>query len=125
MTYFRSLFFNFLAVFLITRITPGVEIGFYQQAPNLGAALVFALIVGFLNASVFACLFIFSLSPSRLKIAVITGLISFGAFLVIAVFPFGVRALSPLGVMLGGSFTWAVAYLTNYFEWHRGAQGPK
>ncbi len=122
MTYFRSLFINFLAVFLITRIAPGIEIGFYQKVPNLGAALVFSFIVGFLNASVFACLFIFSLAPSRMKIAILTGAISFLGFLIIAILPFGVRVVSPLGMILGGGFTWIVAYLTNYFEWHRGAK---
>jgi hypothetical protein len=122
MTYFRSLFINFLAVFLITRIAPGIEIGFYQKVPNLGAALGFAFIVGCLNASVFAFLFIFSLAPSRMKLALLTGVISFAGFFVIALFPFGVRVVSPLGMIIGGGFTWVVAYLTNYFEWHRGAK---
>jgi hypothetical protein len=123
MTYFRSLFFNFLAVFFIARIAPGLEIGLYQKVPNIGGSLLFALAVGFLNASVFPLLFILDLNPSRAKIAVITGIISFLAFIGITFVPFGVRVMSVVGIILGGGVVWGVAFLTNYFEWHRGAKG--
>ena len=122
MTYFISLFINFLAVFFITRIAPGIEIGSYQKVPNLGAVLIFSFIVGFFNASVFAALFIFSLTPSRMKIAILTGIISFLGFFVITLFPFGVHIVSPMGMVIGAGFVWIVAFLSNYLEWHRGAK---
>lgn len=122
MTYFISWFLNFLAVFFIARIAPGIEISLYQKVPNIGGSLLFALIIGFLNASVFPALFIFEVAPSKTKIAVITALISFLAFIFVAFVPFGVRVLNGFGILLGGSIVWGVAFLTNYFEWHRGAK---
>jgi len=122
MTYFISWFLNFLAVFFIARIAPGIEISLYQKVPNIGGSLLFALIIGFLNASVFPALFIFEVAPTKMKIAVITGLISFLAFIFVAFIPFGVRVLNGYGVLLSGTIVWGVAFLTNYFEWHRGAK---
>jgi hypothetical protein len=124
MTFFRSLFFNFLAVFVMARITPGLEIDMYDKVPNIGGSLLFALIVGLLNASVFPLLFLLEILPSKKKIAVLTGIISFVSFIVVLFVPFGVRAMSFVGVILGGGVVWAVAFLTNYFEWHRGAKNP-
>ncbi len=122
MTYFISWFLNFLAVFFIARIAPGIEISLYQRVPNIGGSLLFALIIGFFNASVFPALFIFEVAPSKMKIAVITGLISFLAFIFALFVPFGVRVLNGYGVLFGGLIVWGVAFLTNYFEWHRGAK---
>lgn len=124
MTFFRSLFFNFLAVFVMARITPGLEIGMYDKVPNIGGSLLFSLIVGFLNASVFPLFFLLEILPSKKKIAVLTGIISFVSFIFVLFVPFGVRAMSFVGIVLGGGVVWAVAFLTNYFEWHRGAKNP-
>jgi len=124
MTYFRSLFFNFLAVLVMARITPGLEISMYDKVPNIGGSLLFSLIVGFLNASIFPLLFLLEILPSKKKIAVLTGIISFVSFIIVLFVPFGVRAMSFVGVFLGGGVVWAVGFLTNYFEWHRGARGP-
>lgn len=122
MNYFRSLFFNFLAVMVMARMSPGLEISIYDKVPNFGGSLFFAFIVGLLNASVFPLLFIFSITPTKAKIAIPTGILSYVSFFFVYFMPVGVRALSFWGVLLGGSVTWAVAYITNYLEWHRGAK---
>jgi hypothetical protein len=122
MSYFRSLFFNFLAVMTMARMAPGLEISLYDKVPNFGGSLFFALIVGLLNASVFPLCFILGAKPSKGKIAFFTALLSFGSFLFVYFIPVGVRALSFLGVILGGTVVWAIAFCTNYLEWHRGAK---
>ncbi len=124
MTYFSSLFLNFMAVFLVDRIAPGIQIRLYEDVPNIGASLLLSLIVGFLNASVFPLFFLLSVRCTKSKIAILTGIISFGAFIAIAILPFGVRAINSVGVIFGGAIVWLVAFLTNYFEWHRGAKKP-
>lgn len=119
MTYLRSLFLNFLIVFFVDRMAPGIEIGFYEQVPNIGADLLFSGVVGFLNASVFPLLFVLELSPTKLKIGIITFCLSFAAFMIIAIVPFGVRVVNVSGVVIGGLVVWAVAFFTNYLEWHQ------
>lgn len=119
MNFLRSLLLNSLAVFFINRMAPGLEIGFYEQLPDMGADLLFSVVVGFLNASVFPLLFIMELGPNPRKIAILTFLVSFASFIAIAVIPFGVQAVSILGVIIGGTFVWGAGFLTNYLEWRQ------
>ncbi|MBU6447014.1 MAG: phage holin family protein, partial [Verrucomicrobia bacterium] len=90
MNYLRSLFLNFLIVFFIDRVSPGVEIQNYENVPNIGADIFFSLVVGFLNASVYFFFTLLELPITNLKLGITTFIISFGAFLIIALVPFGV-----------------------------------
>ncbi len=119
MNYFRSFLLIALAVFFVDRIAPGVEVSYYQRVPDVGADILFSGIVGFLNASVFPFLTILELNPNKLKIAILTGIISFLSFIVISFVPFGIKVVSPIGVIVGGSIVWAVAFTTNYLEFRR------
>ena len=119
MNFFRNLFINFLTVFVANRFIPGLTITDYDQVPNVGASFFLAIIVGLFNTSVYPFLRIIEIKPTLLKIAIPTGIISFGAFLLIAIFPFGVTVETPLGVFLAGFFVWAVAFITNFYEFRR------
>lgn len=117
MNYIRSLFLNFLIIFFIDRVSPGVEILNFENVPNVGADILFALVFGFLNASVFFFYALLELPISNLKLGITTFFVSYSAFIVIAIFPFGVRVVSPWGVIIGGTVVWLVAFLTNHLEW--------
>lgn len=117
MNYLRSFFLNFLIVFFVDRMAPGIEIAMFEEVPNIGADILFSLIVAFLNSSVFFFFALLEWAISSLRIAVITWIISFGAFIIIAIVPFGVKVVNPWGVIIGGLVVWGVAFLTNYLEW--------
>ncbi|PIS02763.1 MAG: hypothetical protein COT85_01655 [Chlamydiae bacterium CG10_big_fil_rev_8_21_14_0_10_42_34] len=117
MNYVRSFILNFLIVFFIDRMAPGVEIQSFEQVPNIGADILFSLIVGFLNASIFFFLVILELDVTKLRLAIFSFVISFGAFIAIAIIPFGVRVVNPWGVIIGGGVVFAVSFFTNFLEW--------
>lgn len=117
MNYLRSLFLNFLVVFFVDRVSPGVQITYFEQVPNMGADILFSLLVGFLNASVFPFLMILELKISKLKLAIMTFIISYGAFTIIFLVPFGIQVTGPSGILIGGSLVWLVALFTNFLEW--------
>jgi len=117
MNYVRSFFLNFLIVFFVDRVSPGVEVTYYEQVPNVGADILFSLVVGFLNASIFFFLIILEIDITKLKLAIFSFAISFGSFLAIAIFPFGVRIVNPWGVIIGGGIVCAVSFFTNFLEW--------
>lgn len=117
MTYLRSLFINFIVVLFVNRVIPGVQISTFQDVPNFGADLLFAAIVGFLNSSIFPALFILDLKPSMLKVAIVSFVISFGSYLVLAMMSFGVEIISAGGVIFGGLIVWIGSMVTNYFEY--------
>ena len=120
MTYLRSFLINFLFVFFIDRVSPGIEIIYFEQVPDIGADLLFSILVGFLNASVYPFFSLLELPVSKMKIAIITFAITFTLFGIIAVVPFGVRIVNPAGLFVGGSLVWIVAYISNYLEWKHG-----
>lgn len=117
MSYVRSLFFNFLIIFFVNRVVPGIQITYFEQVPNIGADILFAAIVGFLNASVFPFYQILELEISAFKLGLFNFIISLGAFSAISVFPFGVQVMNMLGFFLGSSIVFIVAFFTNYLEW--------
>lgn len=117
MTYLRSLFFNFLAVFFVDRVIPGVQIAYFEQVPDVGADIFFSIIVGFFNASIFPFLALMEATVTRSKLLIASGIISFGAFGVISVIPFGIQVVNPLGFFLGGGIVWIVSYVSNDLEW--------
>ena len=116
MTYLRSLFLNFLAVFFVDRVIPGLEIAYFEQVADIGADIFFSVMVGFFNASIFPFLALMEMQVTNLKLAIISCLISFGAFAIIAVIPFGIKVVNPLGFFMGGAIVWCVAYFSNYLE---------
>lgn len=117
MTYLRSLFLNFLIVFFVNRVIPGVQIDVFEEVPNVGADLFFSLVVGFLNASVFPFFAVLELHLTRLRIVITNFIISFGAFGIISFVPFGVQVKSFSGFLFAGLIVWVVAYFSNYLEW--------
>lgn len=123
MTYLRSFLINFLFVFFIDRVSPGIEIIYFEQVPDIGADLLFSILVGFLNASVYPFFSLLELPVSKMKIAIITFVITFTLFGIISIVPFGVRIVNPAGLFVGGTLVWIVAYISNYLEWKHGQIG--
>lgn len=117
MTFIRSFFLNFLIVFFVDRMVPGIEITYFEQVPDIGADFLFSILVGFCNAAVFPVLSCTEWKITKLKIGIITAIISFGAFGAISAISFGIRVLNPGGFFLGGVIVWGVAFLSNYLEW--------
>ncbi len=117
MNYLRSLFLNFLVVFFIDRVSPGIEITNFENIPNIGADILFSLILGFLNASIFFFLALLEAKITDFKLALMSFVVTFGGFITIAIVPFGVRVVNPLGVIVGGGVVWLVAVIANHLEW--------
>ena len=116
MTYLRSLFINFLIVFFVNHVIPGIDIGSFEHVPNIGMDIFFAAIVGFLNSFIYPALILFDIKPTIGKIAICAFVISFGAFISIGIFNLGVRATSVSAVIIGGLLVFLVSFFTNFME---------
>lgn len=117
MTYLRSLFLNFLIVFFVDRAAPGIEITEFEQVPNIWADLLFSIVVGFLNGSIFPLLYLLEIKVTVLRLALSSFIVTFASFGAISIFPFGVRVVSPWGFIVGGGIVWIAAVFSNYLEW--------
>lgn len=117
MTYFRSLFLNFLIVFFANRTIPGIEVDPYGGvSPDVVADVLFSSVMAILNASIFPALYILGINPSLLKISIIAAIISFGGFYSIMFLNIGVSANTLGGVFLAGILVSAMSIFTNYLE---------
>ena len=117
MTYFKSLLFNFLAVFFVNHVIPGVEIGYYSKLPEVKGDFIFAFAVGFLASLVFPVLKVLPIKPSHFKIGLITFFISFGAYSIVNILPLDIRIVHRGAYIWSGLIVWFCSYLTNHLEY--------
>lgn len=113
MRYWTGVAINFALVLFIVRFAPGLAEDYSAPSP-LAGDLLFSFFVGILNGSVFHLLILVGIFPSKMKLASLNGLISFGSFSLIAMIPFGFEA-GPGGIVIGGSLTWLISFLVSYF----------
>ncbi|HRW58282.1 MAG TPA: phage holin family protein [Chlamydiales bacterium] len=117
MSYFKSLLFNFLCVFFVNHVVPGVEIAYYTKIPNIKGEMIFAFSLGFLNSLIFPLMKLFRLKLSHFKIGMISFLLSFGAYSIINILPLGVKITTPGAFVWSGLIVWFGSYLTNHLEY--------
>ena len=115
MTYIRSLFLNFLIVFFVNHVVPGINLRAFENVPNIGADLLFAIIVGLVNSLVFPILVLLDKKITKLKIAILSFIFSFGAYFIILIFPLPLRA-NFTGFIVAGLLVFLVSFFTNYLE---------
>ncbi len=117
MNYPAGLCVNFVALFALIRFAPGIAAPYSEVSP-LGSDLLFAAASAFFNASVFPALILMGIFPTKLKLAVLNGIVSFGSFTVIAMIPYGFQPDAG-GAAIGGLLIWLVSYLISYFQMSR------
>lgn len=119
MTYFKSLFINFLVVFFVNHVIPGVEIAYYTKLPHIGGELIFAFSLGFINSLIFPVLRLFQFSPSHFKIGLISFIVSFGAYSIVNLLPVGIRVSTAGAYIWSSLVVWFASYLTNHLEFKK------
>ncbi|NGX56005.1 MAG: hypothetical protein K1060chlam5_00239 [Candidatus Anoxychlamydiales bacterium] len=115
MTYLRSFFLNILIVFFVLRIMPGIQIEFFENVPNIGIDIFFSLILGFLNSIIAPFLIALETKITNFKIAVLSTVITFLSFLIIAIFKIGID-INFLGFILSVIFVSLMSFFANYLE---------
>ena len=102
-------------VFFVVRVIPGITLHYFENLPNIGADVLFSLVVGFLNSIIVPFLVGLDMKTSNLKIAIIGFVISFLSFIIIGIFDLGISA-NVSGIIFGGLLVWIFSYFTNYLE---------
>lgn len=116
MTYLKSLFINFLAVFFTSHILAGIEVVNPTKLPHVGADVLFALALGFLNSLIVPVLKVVERVPHVAKIALFSLAFAFGAYAVLKFLPLGIEVVTINGYLIASIFVAIVCFLTNYLE---------
>lgn len=118
MRYLKSLFFNFLVVFFVNHVLPGIDVVSQAKLPHIGGDLLFAIILGAINSLIFPVLKLAG-KASLMKIAGLSLGINLIAYALLKLIPFGIRISSIQGYLLAALFVAIGSFLTNYFEMKR------
>ena len=116
MTYFKSLLINFLTVFFVDHIVPGVEINYYSKLPDIGGDLIFSFALGLINSLIFPIIMLFRIKPTHFKMGIISFFVSFGAYSIVNILPVGVHISTAGAFIWSGAIVWAISYFTNHLE---------
>lgn len=115
MVYLKSLLFNFLIVFFVNHLIPGIE-ATSRKLPHIGGDLIFAIALGILNSLIYPTLKLFKQEPTGLRIALICLILNFAAYAVVKITPAGVEVSSVEGYVLAGAIVSISSFLINFFE---------
>jgi uncharacterized membrane protein YvlD (DUF360 family) len=124
MNYLKGLFSNFLLVFFVNYLLPGIEVANITKLPHIGADLIFAAVLGFLNGSIYYGLKVFRQDPSILKIALIALILNFTAYAVVKFIPIGVHVAHLDGYLLAASGVGIGSFILNFLEMRKHKAPP-
>ena len=116
MTYFKSLLFNFLAVFFVNHIIPGIHIDYYTKLPHVEGDLIFSFVLGFINSLIFPLMRFFQFPVTHFKIGFMSFIISFTAYSLVNILPLGIHVRTAGAFLWSGVIVWFCSYLTNHLE---------
>lgn len=119
MSYFKCLLFNFLCVFFVNHVIPGIDIAYYSKLPEIKGDLIFSFSLGFLNSMIFPVLKWFKLRPSHFKIGLISFILSFFSYSIVNLLPFGIKVTRAGAFVWASLIVWFGSYMTNHLEFKR------
>jgi hypothetical protein len=115
----KTLFYHFLIVFFTNYTTPGIEVIRPTKWPHLGADLVFALSIAFINSLIFPVLKVVDQKISLSRIAIASALVAFSAYALLKFAPLGIEVKSVEGYIFASAIVALGCFLMNYYEMRR------
>jgi uncharacterized membrane protein YvlD (DUF360 family) len=122
MTYFKSLFFNFLAIFFANHMIPGIDVLHPTKFPHIQGDLIFAFALGFLLSLIYPLMRLFRIPLDGMKIGLVSFCMSFLSYAVINFLPVEIHVTSFSGFFWGALLVFCSSFLTNYLEINRGCK---
>ncbi len=125
MHYLKSLFFNFLIIFLSLHVFAGIELTDPTKLPHIGKDLFFAAGLGFLNSLIYPMLKIIDSRLIGLRIVFIAILLNFAMYALLKILPLGVSVTSLKGYVIVASAVSLGSIFANYFEMNIGCKSTR
>lgn len=115
MTYLKSLFFNFLIVFFVNHVLPGIEPG-EHKLPQIGPDLIFAFALGLLNSLIYPVLKVLPPGATISRIIVFALVINFAAYALMKFVSLGIEVSTMESFFIAAAIVSLGSILTNYLE---------
>ena len=122
-TYMKILFFNFLTVFFVNYLMPGVTLVSPTKLPYIQGDLIFSFSLGLSLSLIFPVLRLFNQNPTYMKIGLISFILSFGAYSILNFLPLGILVSFPAAYLWSSLIVWVEGTFTNYLEMRKYGKG--
>ena len=90
MNYVKSLIFNFLVVFFVDYLIPGIDVVNQTKLPHIGGDLIFAGILGLLNSLLVPLLKMWDGYLTVFRVSIASLVLNFAAYALLKILPLGV-----------------------------------
>jgi hypothetical protein len=125
MHYLKSLFFNFLIIFLSFHIFAGIDLMDPTKLPHIGKDLFFAAGLGFLNSLIYPMLKVIDSRGIGLRIFFIAILLNFAAYALLKLLPLGISIDSLKSYAIVAGVVSLGSIFANYFEMKLGCKSTR
>lgn len=115
MNYAKILFYNFLIIFFVNHLFPGIDIVKPTKIPHFGADLPFAVAVGLLNTLIYPICKLIHHRVSILRVALVAAVLNFVIYAILKVAPIGIRVTSIEGYLLAAAVVTLGSVALTYF----------
>ncbi len=124
MSYFKSLFYNFLAIFFVNQMIPGIEVVHPTKLPNIQGDLLFSLGFGFLLSLIYPLFRLFRSYPDAPKVGVASFCLSFGVYAILNFLPVEIKVTTFSGYFWGSLIVFFNSFLTNTLKCKSSISAP-
>lgn len=119
MTYLKSLLINFLTVFFVNHVVPGIDFIHYTKLPHIEGDIIFSVALGFLNSLVYPLTRLFNIKPTVFSIGILSLVITFVSYAILNLLPISVKVTTFKAYLWCSVIVWLVSFATNYMEHKR------
>lgn len=123
MNYLKNFVMCFLLLFFVNYLMPGFAIISQSRLPHIGVDLIFPLLLGLLNASLYPILKMMQ-QLSLLKLVLSVLVLNFVAYAVIKFMHTGLQILDWESYLVGVAIVCIGSFLINFFEMRRNKTSP-
>ncbi len=116
MKYIKAVFFSFLIIFFANLVLPGVEIINRTKLPHLGSDFPFALLLGFLNASIYPVVKLFGKKSPIFQIVTSAIILNFAFYGTLSLLSIGIHLETIHGFLLVSSVVVVASIIANLIE---------
>jgi len=114
MRYLKCLLFNFLIVFFVDYLVPGIDVVDQTKIPHIGGDLLFAGSLGLLNALAFPALRLIRKSSGGVQLAIFLLILNFAAFGLLKIIAMGIFITSLQGYLIAVFVVSLGSFFLNY-----------
>jgi hypothetical protein len=122
--YLKNLGLQFLLIFFVDYLTPGIDVIDQTKIPHIGGDLILSAGLGFLNSLISLVIKMLGRKMMLLRIAIISLALNFAIYALLKILPVGVFVTSVEGYLIAAGVVSLGSLLINFFHVRQNRKPP-